>query len=179
MGWRAFYKDGTEKNESDTNEDGTQKWGRPVEDGEQGNLACIAQEDFGRSVAIDLINGIVALDYNYLGVQNGTVELSDPKLMFWICDETNIVGELAHIQTSFPYAKDEYGKMIMGDDGRFVKVRFDKIIPLTWRPIWFTRYTNGVPCKIVGAQTTLPKEQGGKNTKKIITIFSDGRIGID
>lgn len=178
MGWRAIYKNGKEKNESDTNEDGTQKWGRPVEDGEKGQLAVIAQEDFGRSIAIDLINGIVALDYEHLGVQNGTVELGGDKFRFWICDETNIVGDLAHVKTSFPYAKDEDGKMIMGEDGRFVRVRFDKLIPLEWRPIWFTRMTNGVPTKVIGAQTTLPREQGGGNVKKMLSIFTDGRIGI-
>jgi hypothetical protein len=178
VGWKAIYKDGTIKNEEDINEDGLPKWGRPVEDGNNGLLLCIAQEDYGHKIAVDLINGIIALEYDEIGVQNGTVELHNPKIFLWICDETNIVGELRHVKTTFPFARDEDGKKIL-HEGKYVKVKNDEHIPLTWRPIWFTRYTDGVPTKIIGAQTTQPKEQDNRNAKKMVSIFIDGRLGID
>lgn len=170
MGWRAIYKDGSEKIEGVD--------GRPVQDGENGELLVITQEDFGHKVAIDLINGIIYLGYEDARVQNGAVEIISPKSVLWICDETNIVGDLAHIEQEFVFLRDEDGKRIL-QDGKYVKVRNDILHPLQWRPIWFTRMTNGIPTKVIGAQTTMPKEQGGKNAKKMVSIFSDGRLGID
>ena len=156
MGWKALYRDG-----HIVEEGGDQ--GRPVQAGEEGALALIAQEDFGHNIAVDLINGVILLEYTQLSIQNGTVEI-DPKYRLYICDETNVAGEL------FDIAKSEPDK-----DGWFEQ----KMIPLIWRPIWFTRYTNSVPTKVIGAQTTLPEVYGGKNVKKLISIFEDGRVGID
>jgi hypothetical protein len=49
-----------------------------------------------------------------------------------------------------------------------------------WRPIWFTRVTNGtILTKIVGLQTTLGVPYKRKNIKKMISLFEDGRVGID
>jgi len=177
MGWRAIYKDGTIKNEDDLNEEGTQKWGRPVDDGEAGKLLVIAQESNGHNVAVDLVHGYIVIDYTQLSVQNGSLELAGPFPPIWLCDETNIVGELAHHEERFYDARDEDNRRIL-QDGRFVKVKDDIYTPVIWRPIWFTRLTNGTPTYVIGAQTTLPKEQGGKNYKRMVNIFEGGRIGI-
>jgi hypothetical protein len=171
MGWIAYHKDGTVLNESEH--------GRPVAAGEEGNLLCIAQEDYGRKVAVDLVNGVIAFDYERLGMQNGTLELENPKFMFWICEETNIVGEFRHLTQELVWFKDENGKYIRDSEGHGQKVRNDILTPLLWRPIWFTRYTMGQPTKVIGAQTTTPDMQGARNIKKMVSIFIDGRIGID
>lgn len=97
------------------------------------------------------------------------MQLYNPKIVMYICDETTIVGELLHQEQS---SMDSYGNAVEG----YV---YQTYIPLTWRPIWFTRVTNGVPTKVIGAQTTLPKEFGGKNVKKMISIFDNGALGID
>lgn len=179
MGWKAIYKD-TFEIQQEYNEDGSHSGlGRPVEAGNEGKLAVVAEEDFGHKVAVDLNNGMVAIDYDSLGIQNNTIELANPKLMFNICEETNIVGELMHLKQELVYLRDEAGKKILGADGRYQRVRNDILTPLIWRPIWFTRYTMGIPAKVIGAQTTTPKMQGEKNVKKLIILFSDGRIGID
>jgi hypothetical protein len=168
MGWIAI----TRKGELLREEDGL---GRPVDAGNNGELIIVAQEDYGRSVAVDLINGIIAIDYESIGVQNGTIELANPKLMFWICDETNIVGELKHVEQIFTPA--------VAEDGSDSFVRTDILHDLQWRPIWFTRHTNTLlgsfQVKVIGAQVTLPEEYNGKNVKRLVSIFSDGRIGID
>jgi hypothetical protein len=111
-----------------------------------------------------LLNGIVIIGYSDWGIQNGTVELHNPGTVFHICDETNIVGEFMNVTPSEP---DEHGNII------------NTFTPLLWRPIWFTRVTGGNPTKVIGAQTTLPPEQGGYNVKKLISIFSSGALGID
>jgi len=156
MGWTAYYPDGTKLSEEAD--------GRPVQDGQDGKLSLITQEDYGHKIAIDLINGIVYMDYEYLDIQNGTFGVANPRFMFFVCDETNIAAELFDVQASEPDA-----------EGWFQNT----IIPLQWRPIWFTRITNGVPAKVIGLQTTLPEGFGGKNVKKMITLFIDGRVGID
>lgn len=172
MGWIAITK-GFEILREETH-------GRPVQAGEEGNLLVIAQEDFGHRVAIDLVNGIVFVDYDDLSVQNGTVGIANDKMRFVICEETNIVGELAHVEQRLDWHRDESGKKVLDPEtGRFLQVRSDILTPLTWRPIWFTRWTNGQPTKVIGAQTTLPKEYGGRNVKKMISLFGDGRLGID
>lgn len=171
MGWRAITKDGEELRE--------ETHGRPVQAGEEGNLLVIAQEDFGHSIAVDLSNGVIAIDYESLSVQNGTIELANDKFRFWICEETNIIGEFSELEQRLEYLRDDDGRKILGEDGRYQRVRTDILHPLVWRPIWFTRWTNGVPTKVIGAQITLPKQQGGKNVKKIVSLFADGRIGID
>lgn len=172
MGWRALYHNGVELRE--------ETHGRPVQDGEEGKLLVIAQEDYGHTVAIDLQNGVIALDYESLGVQNGTIELNNPKMLLWICDETNIGGEIFHMTTKWDYKRDENRRKVLDPDaGKFIKEGINTFTPLLWRPIWFTRNTNGIPTKVIGAQTTLPEVHGGKNLKKMVNLFVDGRIGID
>lgn len=172
MGWKAIYRTG---NRIISEDDPGQ--GRPVDDGNNEKLSVIAQEDFGHKVAIDLVNGVVALEYETLGIQNGSVEVN-PRVMLWICEETNIVGELRERKTLF-HPKRENGHIVRDENKRKVMLKTDYEYPLIWRPIWFTRYTNGVPAKVIGAQTTLPEGFGGRNIKKMITLFSDGRLGID
>ena len=169
MGWIAITKKGEIIREDDN------LVGRPVDAGNNGELLIAAQEDYGHKVAVDLINGIIAIDYERLGVQNGTIELDSPKLTFAINDETNIAGDLFHIEHTYVPAKAE--------DGSDSYVRNDHVTPLTWRPIWFTRHTStpvgAFAIKVIGAQTTLPKENNEKNLKKLICLYPDGRIGID
>lgn len=172
MGWRAYTKDGNVLVEDVD--------GRPVQLGEEGQLLAITQEDFGRKVAVDLVNGIIYFDYDGdIGIQNGTIEINNPKFRFFICEETNIIGGLFHLRQEFVYLPDENGRHIRGADGQKVKVRNDIMTPLIWRPIWFTRWTNGMPTKVIGAQTTTPIENGARNIKKMISIFGNGDIGID
>lgn len=176
MGWVAIFKDGTLLRE----EDGK---ARPVDAGNNGELVVIAQEDFGRKIAVDLLNGVIAFDYKSLGIQNGTIELDQPGFIFAICEETNVVGEYKHLKQEFVWDRDEEGKRIL-ENGKYKKVRNDILTDLVWRPIWFTRTTsNGITAdvsvKIVGAQTTTPKGQGERNIKKLITLFPGGSIGID
>jgi hypothetical protein len=171
MGWRAIYRDGTERVEGVD--------GRPVQDGEDGKLLVITQEDFGHKIAVDLVNGVIAIDYEEVRRdRNGDLEVVNPRMSFWICDETNIVGDLAHLSSTLVDWRDEDGRKVIRD-GRFIQVRNDTLTPLTWRPIWFTRMTNGMPTKVIGAQTTMPKEQAEKNAKKMVMLFEDGRLGID
>lgn len=171
MGWRAIYKNGEEKREETD--------GRPVQDGDDGKLLVIAQEDAGHTVAVDLINGIIHLEYDMLDYHDGQVDIVGSKIKFWICEETNIVGLLYGIKQEFVDYRDEYGRKRLNPDGTWAKVRNDIIIPIKWRPIWFTRMTNGDPTKIIGAQTTTPPDLGGRNVKKMVSIFSNGDIGID
>lgn len=103
------------------------------------------------------------MDYETLGYQNGTVEISGVKEYIFICDDTNIGSDLFHLDKSEP---DEQGWFSQTTR------------PLAWRPIWFTRTTNGVPAKVIGAQTTLPEEFGGRNLKAQITLYADGRLGL-
>lgn len=171
MGWRAITRNFEELREDEH--------ARPVQAGDEGSLLVIAQEDFGHSVAVDLVNGLIAIDYDYLGIQNNSIELANDKFRFLICDETNIAGEFMHLTQELVDFRDENGRRVLGPDGRYQKVRNDILTPLIWRPIWFTRWTNGVPVKVIGAQTTLPEIQGGKNVKKMVMLYPDGRIGID
>lgn len=172
MGWKAFYKSGKVENEDDPGV------GRPVQAGEDGELLCIAQEDFGHKVAVDLINGSVCLGYDTIGVQNGTIELNNPKVIFYIADETSIVGEFKNLRQDFVPWRDEQGRKVLGNDGKYTTVRNDILTDLVFRPIWFTRVIGGVPTKIIGAQTTTPEMQGSKNIKCLISIYADGRLGI-
>lgn len=171
MGWIAITRTGDFLRE----EDGI---GRPVEAGNNNELLMVAQEDFGHKVAVDLKNGVIILGYDTLGYQNGTVEVANPGVIFWICEETNIVGEYKHIKQEIVDLRDEEGRKVL-QDGRYVKVRNDILTDLIWRPIWFTRVIGGVPTKIIGAQTTTPELQGAKNVKKLVSLFADGRLGID
>lgn len=176
MGWLAITKTGELYQEDDPNPD---RGGRPVAKGEEGTLAIIAQEDYGHKIAVDLYSGILIFDYETIGFENGQVQITGQKNLVWICDETNIVGELAHNEVELVPYIDNDGNNIVGADGNLVMVRNDVLTPLIWRPIWFTRFTNGIPTKVIGAQTTLPESNGGKNVKKMVSIFADGRLGID
>lgn len=174
MGWIAV----TKENELLREEDNI---GRPMELGNNGGLKCIAQEDFGHSVAVDLINGVIAIDYDSpLTIQNDTVELANVKTFLWIADDVNIVGEYRHLSQQFFFAKNDKGTRYLRDgEGKKIRLRNDVLTPLTWRPIWFTRWTNGIPVKIIGAQTTTPEMQGATNVKKMVSLYPDGRLGID
>lgn len=151
---------------------------RPVERGNNNELLCIAQEDFGYKVLVDLKNGVIILGYAEVRYQNGTLEIIQPGHILWICEETNIVGDYKHLKQELVYERDAEGKRVLVD-GKYNKVRNDILTDLIWRPIWFTRTTNGVPTKVIGAQTTTPKLQGEKNVKKLVSLFADGRLGID
>jgi len=122
------------------------------------------QEDFGHKIAVDLVNGVIIAEYDDWAIQNGTVEIMNPRFVFYICDETNIGAELFDMNSS------------EGDANGWVTNTF---VYSTWRPIWFTRMTNGIPTKVIGAQTTLPQAHGGRNIKKMISLFSTGALGID
>lgn len=158
MGWIAVYRNGKIEKEDDPGV------GRPVQAGENGELMAIAQEDYGNKVAIDLINGIILIGYDAITVQNGTVEVQNPKTFLRICEETNIVGDYRHRTETEPDGAGNY------------TIDYHSLV---WRPIWFSRITNGVATKIIGTQTTTPTLQGEKNVKKLISLFSDGTVGID
>lgn len=155
MGWISFSKNGEVLREGEH--------GRPVKEGEEGNLAVIAQEDFGHKIAIDLNNAIIAIDYDTISMQNGTIELTGEPTILYICDDTNIGGDLFALTKTEPDEKGWYS---------------DIVTPIQWRPIWFTRVTMGIPTKVIGAQATMPPEFGGHNVKVQIMLFSDGRVGI-
>ncbi len=157
MGWFSISKEGEWKREETD--------GRPVQEGEEGKLQVIGQEDFGHKVAIDLVSGVILLDYDTLNWQNGTVEITGLRSVLYICDETNILGEMVDVKRARGRATK---------DGWFKQ----NISRIEFRPIWFTRYTNNIPAKIIGAQATLPKNFGGKNVKKYIILFADGRVGV-
>lgn len=165
MGWLAITKDSKILREEEGITEDNPGGGRPVELGNEGGLLAIGVEGNGHKVAIDLTHGLVAIDYETLGVQNGTVELGSPKLIFSICEETNIVAEYQHRKTTRPKKNGDY---------------FIEYSPMEFRPIWFTRHISTLPgpVLVVGAQTTTPREQGRRNIKKIISLFPDGRIGI-
>lgn len=156
MGWIAYHKDGTVTDET--------HHGRPVQAGENGELKAIIQEDYGHKVALDLINGVILIDYDNIDIQGGNLAVENPRTVLYVCDETNIVGELFSLKKGRP-----------NKDGWF-KQRTE---PFVWRPIWFTRHTMpGGVTKVVGLQTTLGIPYKRKNVKKMISLFEDGRIGI-
>lgn len=162
MGWRAINKQGELLLE--------ERDGRPMVQGEQGNLLVIAQEDYLHSIAIDLVNGKILFEYEELSVDPETKEINikNPKQILTICDETNRVFDLFHTTETKPDAKGDV---------------FRTYSPVEWRPIWFTRNTfsaaGTVIVKVIGAQATLPKEFGGHNVKKLVSLFPDNTIGID
>jgi hypothetical protein len=156
MGWIAVTKEYQVLREGEH--------GRPVEAGNEGNLLFIMQEDYGHRVAIDLINGTIIVGYDDWIVENNDVQIVNPGFVFRICNETSIVGEIKELIKGEPDAEGWYTQ---------------ELIDLVWRPIWFTRVTNGDPTKVIGAQTTLPELDGGNNVKKMVSLFSTGAIGID
>lgn len=165
MGWIAITKENKILREEDGITEDNPGGGRPVDLGNENKLLVIAAKEYGHSVAIDLVNGVIALDFEDLGVQNGTIELHNAKAIFTICEETNIVGEFKHRKTTRPKKNGDY--LITYED-------------MVFRPIWFTRHISALPAPIIviGAQTTTPSEQGKRNIKKIVSLYPDGRIGI-
>jgi len=165
MGWLAITKDFKVLREEDGITEDNPGGGRPVELGNNGGLIVCAVEGNGHKVAVDLIHGVIFIDYDRIGVQNGTIEIENTKTFFSICEETNIVGEFKHIKKTRP---DKAGNYL---------ITYEDMI---FRPIWFTRNISTLPGPVfvVGAQTTTPKEQGHRNIKKIVSLFPDGRIGI-
>lgn len=163
-GWIAITRNGRLLTEN--NPDGTPTGiGRPVQAGIDNELKVIGTSDYGHSVAVDLDNGILALDYTSIGVQNGSVEITEARSFLWICDETNILGE--------------YKERIATDpdkDGNYT-IEYKDLI---WRPIWFNRVisTMAAPVLVIGAQVTLPPDYGSKNMQKIVSLYPDGRVGI-
>jgi hypothetical protein len=177
MSWKAITKNFELLRELDDEGNGT-GLGRPMQQGENNELLVIAEEDFGRKVAVDLINGVIIIDYDTLSGEGGMVNITNPRFVFLIADETNIAGEYKHVTQELVDYIDEQGRKVI-QDGEYVKVRNDILTSIVWRPIWFTRWTNGMPTRVIGAQTTTPEIQGNKNVKKLISIYGDGRIGID
>lgn len=160
MGWIAVNKDKEILREFQ--EDGSQLYGRPVEDGESGHLTMIGQQDYGHNIYVDLIQGVIIIDPKNMSIdENGMMSIEEASTILWVCEETNIIGEFFNAITSEP---DEEGNFTIGYE------------PLVWRPIWFSRHTSGVPAptKVIGAQTTWE----GRNIKKVVSLFPDGRIGI-
>lgn len=178
MGWRSISKIGEVRYEDHEN---PELGGRPVAQGEEGNLLFIEQNNYGHRVGIDLIRGIILIDYeNDVTVQNGTLEISSPKTVLWLCEETSFIGEMAHLEFKYDLKRDERGRKVHDEKGQLVKTRTDILTPLTFRPIWFSRHISTLPApvKVLGLQTTLPEIQGGGNIKLMISLYSDGRIGI-
>lgn len=163
-GWVAVSRDG--RFFSENNPDGTPSGqGRPVQMGIDNELKVVGTSGYGHSVAVDLDNGIIALDWTMLGVQNGSVEIEGARSFLWICDETNILGEYKERIATKPDKQGNY------------TVDYKDLI---WRPIWFNRVISTMPgpVLVIGAQVTLPPDYGGKNMQKIVSLFPDGRVGI-
>lgn len=156
MGWIAYHKDGTITREGEH--------ARPVKEGEEGLLRAIAQEDFHHKVFIDLINGVIVIEYDEIDAQGGNIGVSNPGVILNVCEETSIVGELTKVKKTRPNKEGWFNY---------------KQEPYIWRPIWFTRHTPINITKVVGLQTTLGQPYKRKNIKKLVSLFDDGRIGID
>lgn len=159
MGWIAITREGEILREGEAP-------GRPVNEGEDGKLSMIMQEDFGHKVAVDLLSAVIVIDYeDFSIIEENNLQIINPKAVLYITDETNIAGD--------------YGELITkaNPDENLAKAGWviNDFTPLIWRPIWFTRYTNGTPTKVIGLQTTYQ----GRNYKKMVCLFEDGRIGID
>jgi len=157
MGWTSYAKDGTILSEGANH-------GRPVKEGEEGNLAFIEQDDYGHRVGVDLHNGVILIDYDSIDFQPGGFSVENVKTVLYICDETVIAGELTKVRKTKP-----------DKDGWFDHIQ----TPYIWRPIWFSRVlSTGVTIKCIGAQTTLTAPYKRRNVKKMVSLFPDGRIGI-
>jgi hypothetical protein len=176
MGWRSISKTGEIRYEGHPD---PELGGRPVDQGEEGALLVIEQSDFGHRVCVDLVHGIVLIDYEEdITLQGNTLEAKNPKTVLFACDDTNILNEYKHLNQELVLARDEMGRKVHDDKGNLVKVRNDHLVDLKFRPIWFTRFTNGIPTKVIGLQTTTPVEMGSRNVKLLVSLFADGKIGI-
>lgn len=179
MGWRSISKTGEIRYEGHEN---PELGGRPVAQGEEGNLLFIEQEDYGHRVGIDLTVGVILIDYDEpTGYQNGSLEIHGvPRATLWMADDSSIVGEMYHVESTYELKRDEKGRKIHDDKGKLVETKTDHLTPLTFRPIWFSRHISTLPepIKVIGLQATLPDLQGGKNVQKMVMLYPDGRIGI-
>lgn len=171
MGWTSISRTGEILSED--------KDGRPVQAGDEGQLLVIIQEDYGHKIIVDLVAGVIVIDPESWEIQD-RFYFHNAKTALWVCDDTNIVGEMAHIESTFDLKRDEQGRKIHDEQGKLVETRRDTLTPLTFRPIWFSRHYAAlpVPVKVVGLQTTLPEMQGGGNYKRMVMLFPDGRLGI-
>lgn len=159
MGWIAYHKDGTVTQETHD--------GRPVKEGEEGKLSFIIQEDYGHKIGIDLINGVIIIDFEGLEIQNGGVYITNPKAVLYVADETSVIAELQKVKKTKP-----------NKEGWFEY----KHEPFQWRPIWFSRnfaMAAESAVKVVGLQTTLGAPYKRRNIKKMVSLLPDGRIAID
>ncbi len=178
MGWRSIAKDGEIRYEGHEN---PELGGRPVAQGEEGNLLFIEQEDYGHRVGIDLRVAVILIDYDAPAtMQNGTLEITNPKTVLYMTDETSIVGEMANRETKRVLKRDEKGRKMRDEDNKLIEIEEYTFHPLTFRPIWFSRHISTLPApvKVIGVQVTLPESQGGKNVQKMVSLYPDGRIGI-
>ena len=178
MGWKSISKTGEIRYEGHEN---PELGGRPVQQGEEGNLVCIIQEDYGHTIVVDLIGGAIGIDPETYEFQNGRFYIHNAKTLLFLADETSIVGEMAHVEQKFDLKRDKKGRKIHDENGKLVEVRTDILTPLVMRPIWFTRHINSAMStivKVIGLQTTLPEIQGGQNVKLMLSLYPDGRIGI-
>lgn len=164
MGWIAITRDYKILREEEGITEDNPGGGRPVQLGIDNELLIVGAQAYGNSVAVDLVNGQVAIGWDTIGVQNGTIEIN-PKFVFSLCEETNILGEYQHTKKTKPDKAGNY---------------FIDYQPMIFRPIWFNRVISTLPAPVVviGAQVTTPKEQGRKNIKKMVSLFPDGRLGI-
>lgn len=169
MGWFAVTKDKVYVRE----DEGLDAWrekvpgleGRPVDLGNNGGLLIAGEEEYGHKVAVDLVKGIIVIDFDSLDIQGGNIAVDNPRAILYMCEETNILGEFQHRKTTKP---DKQGNYLITYD------------PMIFRPIWFRRHISTLPGPVVvmGAQTTTPSDQGKRNVKKMVSLFPDGRVGI-
>jgi len=165
MGWLAITSQYKLLKEEDGITEENPGGGRPVDAGNNGELLAVGAQEYGHSVLIDLVDGVITIDFDSIGIQNGTIEVSNPRFVFSICEETSIVGEYKHRKTTKPDKTGNY------------TIIYD---PMVFRPIWFNRIISTLPgaVVVVGAQTTTPSAQGRRNIKKIVSLFPDGRVGL-
>lgn len=177
MGWIALYHDGTIKRE-----EANEPSGRPMYDDDK--IRAIAQIDYLNSVAVDLRDGIIYFGFETMTLQDGVLEFDRIIGVLQICEETTIIGDLKHIRSELEPQFNEDGTPKMNTaDGTQVQLKTDYETPIQWRPIWFSRVImsplGNVIVKVIGCQTTTPEVYGGRNIKKLISLFPDGRVGID
>lgn len=178
MGWIALYHDGTIKRE-----EANESSGRPMQDGFDGKIRAIAQIDYNNSVAIDLRDGIIYFGFETMEMENGSIKFDRIIGVLHICEETTIVGDLVDLHSVLePQFNEDGTPKLNSHDGTQVQFRTDYTQKLDWRPIWFTRVSiseQSSMVKVIGCQTTTPENFGGRNIKKLVSLFEDGRVGID
>lgn len=163
-GWFAITKELKILQENDGITEDNPGGGRPVDLGNEGGLLLAGYRGYGHSVAVDLINGILFLDYDFIKLQNNSLEIN-ARTVLYMCEETNILGEYKHRKTTKPRKNGDY---------------FITYDPMIFRPIWFNRHISTLPgpVYVMGAQTTTPSSEGKRNIKKMVSLYPDGRVGI-